>query len=268
MAPILVRALAGLLIAGLVAWRARRVGVLSRSGALAAVAVGAAAVTVGWNWGALLILYFVASTALSRYRAADKQRRTDGVIAKGGSRDATQVIANGGVFAASALLGVVASHALAPMMTFAALGALSAAAADTWATEVGTLFGGTPRSVFTWRSVAPGTSGGVSAAGTGAMFLGALCVAGAATLLGLTGSYGIVATAGVAGALADSLLGATLQERRWCAACERLTEQPVHSCGSVTMHTGGRAFMDNDLVNLIATIVGAAVASVLASLSP
>lgn len=259
------RAAAGILIAAAVALCARRLGSLSSSGAAAATAVGAAAVTTGWNWGALLVIYFAASTTLSRFRAAEKHGRTGGMIAKGGARDATQVMANGGIFTASALLSIVGSHELAPMMTFAALGALAAAAADTWATEIGTLLGGTPRSVLTWRAVPPGTSGGVSVVGSLAMMLGALFVAALAVALKITGSLAIVAAAGIAGALADSLLGATLQERRWCAGCEQHTEQRVHSCGSRTLLHGGFEWMENDLVNLAATIVGAAVASLMAS---
>lgn len=263
---ILDRAMAGAFIGGGIALLAWRLGSLSTSGALAATLVGAAAVTAGWSWAALLILYFVSSTALSRFRAAEKEARTRSVIAKGGARDATQVAANGGIFAASALLSIAGSHELAPMMTFAGLGALAAAAADTWATEIGTLSGGTPRSLLTWRAVCPGTSGAVSLVGSMAMVAGAAFVAGAGILLRLDGSFAIVAVAGVAGALADSLLGATLQERRWCSTCERATERGVHACGAHTVLCGGFAWLDNDLVNLLATIVGAAVASLLASL--
>ncbi|MEP6621232.1 MAG: DUF92 domain-containing protein [bacterium] len=263
---ILERALAGVVLAAIIAAIARRAGSLSTSGAVTAVALGTASVIAGWDWGALLVIYFVASTALSRFRAAEKDVRTRGIVAKGGTRDVTQVIANGGVFAASASLTVVGSHELAPMMTFAALGALAAAAADTWATELGTLYGGTPRSLFTWRPVEAGTSGGVSIAGSLAMIGGALFVALAARALGIAGSAAIVVVAGVSGAIADSLLGATLQERRWCSTCKQFTERRVHVCGTSSVVAGGIEWIDNDLVNLIATIAGAAVASLLAFL--
>jgi uncharacterized membrane protein len=149
-------------------------------------------------------------------------------------------------------------------MSVAALGALAAAAADTWATEVGTLYGGTPRSLINWKAVSAGTSGGVSVAGSVARVAGAAFVASIATLLSLPRALVVVTIAGVAGAVADSLLGATVQERRWCAACGRHSERHVHDCGTPTSLAGGQTWMDNDLVNLLATFVGAAVAAALA----
>jgi uncharacterized protein (TIGR00297 family) len=263
MPPAVHRAAVGLLAAIAVALAARRSGSLANGGALAAVVVGTAAVAAGWPWGALLVLYFVSSSALSHAGGAEKERRTGGVVAKGGARDAVQVIANGGVFAVCALL-VPFAGAHARALAAAASGALAAAAADTWATEIGVLFGGTPRTVTGLRRVPPGTSGAVSAAGTGGMIAGALAVALTARALGLTDSVAVVTAAGCMGALADTFVGATLQERRWCEACNLATERRVHVCGSPTIRAGGLAVLDNDAVNLLATVVGGAVALLLA----
>ena len=96
------------------------------------------------------------------------------------------------------------------------------------------------------------------------MLAGALTVALVARWLNLTDALAAVALAGVAGALMDSLLGATLQERRWCDACSRATERAVHDCGAPTRRAGGLGALDNDAVNLAATVTGAAVAALLA----
>ena len=260
------RAAAGAIIASTIAVVALRFGSLSASGTAAAVGVGAASAAAGWNWGALLVIYFVAAVLLSRLGRTEKERRTGSVVAKDGARDATQVIANGGVFAASVVLGHFGSGQFGVAMGIGALGALAASSADTWATEIGTLYGGTPRSLLTFRRVPSGTSGGVSTIGSLAMIAGAAFVALVARHIGLPNVVGIVTAAGVAGAVADSLLGATLQERRWCAACELASERRVHDCGAPTALAGGREWMDNDLVNLIATFAGAAVAALLAIL--
>jgi uncharacterized membrane protein len=144
------------------------------------------------------------------------------------------------------------------------VGALAAATADTWATEIGTLFGGTPRAPLTLRPVPPGTSGGMSAAGTAAMIAGALFIALAARALALTDALAVVTLAGCVGAMVDTLLGATLQERRWCDACGRATECRRHHCGADTRLAGGLTVMDNDAVNVLATLTGAALAALLA----
>jgi uncharacterized protein (TIGR00297 family) len=263
MTALLSRAAIGLLAAIAVAIAAYRARSLSRSGAVAAVVVGTAAVAAGWAWAALLMLYFIVSSALSRVGAGEKERRTHGVVAKGGQRDAVQVVANGGVFALCTLATLVAGTDAAPTLAAAAAGALAAATADTWATEVGTLVGGTPRALFSFTEVPPGTSGALSVAGTAAMLAGALFVALTAQLLGVTDALARVAIAGTAAALADSVLGAMLQERRWCDTCARATERSVHDCGTVTRQVGGMPGVDNDAVNLVSTIIGAVTAALL-----
>lgn len=257
------RLIAGIAAAAVIAVAAHRAGTLTWSGAVAAAAIGAMGVAAGWPWAALLILYFVVAVAWSRAGADAKAERTSGVLAKGGRRDAAQVLANGGVFALAALVASLISPSTASVVAIAALGALAASSADTLATEVGTLAGGTPRSLIGWCAVPPGTSGGVTVAGTLAMIAGAVLIALAARAMALTEAVAAVVLGGVAGAVADSVLGAALQERRWCPQCQRATERSVHDCGTPTEFAGGIAWLDNDVVNLFATIVGAAVAAAL-----
>jgi uncharacterized protein (TIGR00297 family) len=260
---VLSRIAAGVVVAGTVALAASRAHALSRAGTLAAVVVGTLAVAAGWAWGALLIGYFAASIALSKLRATEKARRTESVVAKGGARDAVQVLANGGVFVGAALLAAtpLLTDAQSAIVATVALGALAASAADTWATEIGSLASRPPRSIISWRPVPPGTSGGVNLLGIGAMVLGAAFVALGARFLSIQASIIAVVLGGVGGALADSVVGATLQDRRWCDVCQASTERAVHSCGTTTRHSGGLTRMDNDLVNLIATVAGGTIAA-------
>jgi uncharacterized protein (TIGR00297 family) len=255
------RALLGILAAGAIAFVAKRARSLSTSGAVAATLVGAAAIATGWDWGVLLLAYFASSTLLSRVGRDEKEARTVSIVAKRGARDAMQVAANGLVFAASAAAMLAAPHA-----RWLALGAgsLAASAADTWATEIGTLYGGTPRSVLTWRRVPPGTSGAVSLIGCVAACAGALFVAGVAWALGWRGAAVGVAVGGAAGALIDSVVGAVAQGRRWCDACERETERMTHDCGTPTRALRGVNWLDNDMVNLISNSAGGAIALFLA----
>lgn len=260
MTELATRVAAGLVAAASIAVVARRSHSLSTSGAVAATCVGSAAVAAGWLWGALLVAYFVASVLLSRLGAAVKESRVSSIVAKGGRRDATQVLANGGVFALLALASLLAPlHAA--IAAAAALGALASATADTWATEIGTLAPGAPLSLRTFQRVPPGTSGGVSLRGSLALVAGAAFIALAARALLLSPATLAITIGGAAGAFADSMLGESLQERRWCPSCERPTERRVHLCGSSTVVAGGVRGFDNDAVNFAATVVGAAVAA-------
>jgi uncharacterized protein (TIGR00297 family) len=232
-------------------------GALTMSGAVAAIVLGALCVLAGWGWAALLILYFVVAVAFSKLGAEAKANRTGGVVAKAGRRDAVQVLANGGVFALAAFLSNHSGTSSGSLFAVAAVGALAASAADTLATEIGTFVGGEPRSVMTWQVVPTGTSGGVSIAGSLAMLGGAVLIALAASGMGLTAYPTAAAFGGIAGAIADSVLGALLQERRHCARCDLATERRVHDCGTATVRAGGIPWLDNDLVNLCATLAGA-----------
>jgi len=239
----------------------------------AAALVGAVTLAAGWAWAVLLVGWFIASTALTELGRARKRARSLSVLGDERGRGAKQVLANGGLFALAALAQTMTGDA---RWGVAALGALAAATADTWATEVGLLLGGAPRALLTGRVVEPGTSGGMTLAGTAACVVGALAIAtiGARWLQlappetlrspGATAALiAAITAAGVLGALVDSIIGATLQARRRCVACEAWTEREVHSCGGPTRHAGGIRFITNDAVNLIATLTGAIVAPLL-----
>lgn len=252
------RVATGLAIAGVIAIAAWAARALTARGAIVAAVVGAAAIAAGWSWGVLLLAFFIPSSALSRAGVDIKTRRTSGIVEKSGARDAVQVIANGGIFGITAVAAVIAPS---DAWLAAGAGALAASTADTWATEIGTLFDGTPRLVTTWRAMPPGTSGAVTVAGSLGMLAGSafltLVVAAvvwprhvvAATFVG-----------GVTGALADSLAGATIQTRRRCSSCDVLTERTIHSCGTPTVHAGGIPWLSNDAVNVLCGAVGAATA--------
>ena len=232
-----------------------RIKGLSSSGTLAAIAAGAACIAAGWAWIAMLLAFYVSSTLLSHYRRDKKRARSQGVVEKSGDRDMWQVAANGGVFAALALALAIRP---APAWYVAAAGALAASTADTWSTEIGMLARQTPRSIVSFRAVPPGTSGGITLAGligggAGALFIGLI-----ALMFGWPGMALCAALAGgIGGSLVDSILGATMQSRRWCATCNVHTEQRMHTCGSTTQHVGGISWLGNDIVNFFCSVSGA-----------
>ncbi len=265
------RAMAGTVLALVVAITAYRARSLTVSGAVATTCVGGAVVAgAGWWAGWVLIAYFATSSALSRL-----PHQTGETVeqARGKQRDAWQVLANGGV---PALLALGIPLANAPgILTLGCLGGIAAAAADTWATEIGRLSPSLPRLITTWRTVPAGTSGAISLIGSlgalvGAAFIATLSAIGwrldlpISSIGALTGC-GILLVAGLGGALADSLIGATVQERRWCPHCDKPTEQRIHRCGTSTVHQGGWEWMTNDAVNATSIAAAAAIAMVLAA---
>jgi uncharacterized protein (TIGR00297 family) len=231
-------------------------GALSKSGAWAAVVVGAITFGVGGLLPAvLLITFFVSSSLLSRVGGIRK-REVAQAFAKGGKRDYGQVIANGGVATIlAALYGL--NHQEIWLAGLA--GALAAVNADTWSTELGVLARHWPRMITNGLRVEPGTSGAITLEGTaaalgGAMTIGIIAGIGAGELkLGA-----LVVLGGFIGAVIDSILGASVQAIYYCPVCDKQTERhPYHSCNSTTRYDRGWRWLSNDGVNFIASLVGA-----------
>jgi len=254
--------IAGIVAAGLITLAARRQHTLSRSGAAAGFIVGVICAAAGWSWGILVVALFVSANALSRYRRTTRLARVGATVEKAGARDAWQVAANGGLFTAAAIGSLL--HPSPVWLPFAA-GAIAASAADTWATEIGTLADHSPRLITTREVVPPGTSGAVTWVGTFAGIAGATLMAVLALLTGWGLRSALAAVAGgIAGSLVDSFAGATIQRRRWCDQCNRPTERLVHNCGTITRPHGGLGWVNNDVVNAIGSLTGAVVGLVLA----
>ncbi|MEQ1692910.1 MAG: DUF92 domain-containing protein, partial [Gemmatimonas sp.] len=250
--------------AGAIVYGAWRVGSLKADGAIVALVIGVIALRVQWAWGVYLVAWFACAALLSRLGRARKLTRTQAIVAKNDRRDASQVLANGGVFALCALLILAmdrlnGSSEMAAALTIAAAGALAASGADTWSTEIGTWLGGDPVSVRTGKRVPVGTSGAVTMNGSLGAIVGAFMLSALAYGVSMIDASAVwsVASAGVTGAAVDTLLGAWVQERRWCPVCQQFTERRSHCNGALTEHRTGIPRLDNDAVNVMCSLTGA-----------
>lgn len=268
--------LSGLLAGIVIAYLAYRAHALNRSGAAAAALLGAVIFGLGGlPWAVLLLAFFISSSALSR-AFSSRKKGVDEKYSKGSRRDAGQVLANGGMAGLLVLVYLALAHwqpgsAFIAWLAFTA--SLAAANADTWATELGMLNPTPPVLITTFRPVELGTSGGISLVGTLAALAGSALITGLGwlmTLLGLAPQgpaglsaqaallYLLILSAGLAGSLVDSLLGATVQGIYTCPACHKETERhPYHTCGAPTTLKRGLSWLDNDWVNTACTLSAA-----------
>ncbi len=258
------RILAGIMLSALIGGVAYRRGSLTPSGWLGAIITGTLTFGFGgWTWGLTLIAFFLSSSALSHFRQARKQAIAGEKFEKGGRRDLTQALANGGIGAVLALAYGLAGAPIPLLAAFA--GVMATVTADTWATELGILSRQPPRLITTWRTVAPGTSGGVTAYGLLASSAGALMIGFVLMLLAVRELGGwrlwllpAALLGGLAGSLADSLLGATVQAIYQSPAGE--TERRTTRDGMPNQALRGWRWMNNDLVNLLSSVAGGLVA--------
>ncbi|PNH01783.1 Transmembrane protein 19, partial [Tetrabaena socialis] len=251
-------------LAGAMARRGRRKGSLSRSGAIAAFAVGAVHLGCGVQYGLTLIFFYLTSSKLTRLGARRKAQLEEGHT-EGGQRSA--VLANSLAacvlaalsFLAASRWGGAAAQAQRVALAGAFLGHYACCAADTWASEVGVLSRAPPRLITTGKRVPIGTNGGVTALGLGCSAAaglavggtffasgvagcalgaltrgGSLCprTSGGGTQMALWGPAGLAPllavglVCGVFGSVLDSVLGATLQYSGWDAAAARVVARP------------------------------------------
>lgn len=277
--------LLGFILSAIIAVLAYQRGSLAPSGVIGAMLVGTIIfASGGWTWALLLIVFFISSSAFSHYRAHMKEPLAE-KFQKGHRRDLGQVLANGGW---GALIALAFALTAQPVLFVAFVGAMATVTADTWATELGVLSARPPRLITNGRVVPVGTSGAITPLGTlaalaGALFIGmvasleALWYGVANALLGLpfidlsmflalwtSRAVALVPPAvvgGLAGALFDSLLGATVQAIYFCDFDQKETESARHRCGRDTRLIRGWRWLDNDGVNFLASVFGSIVAA-------
>jgi uncharacterized protein (TIGR00297 family) len=231
----------GLVVTVLLGYIAYALGTASVPGMLTGVLLALLAIVLGgYGWFAVLITFFGLGGLASKFRYEEKEER--GIAeANEGARGSGNVLANSATalvavltFAASDSVGVAPELSL-----FAFAGAVATALADTFSSEFGGLFDD-PRLVTTFERVEPGTDGAVTWQGELAGLVGAGLIAGIAAVFFELGPVLtlVVLVGGIVGMTVDSLLGATLE--------------------------GGR--LDNQGVNLLATVGGATTCALLVAL--
>jgi uncharacterized protein (TIGR00297 family) len=192
---------------GILAIIAYKGKVVTKSGLVAAFFLGIIVwLLTSWTWFIILLIFFVVTAQFTHYKYKTK-REHGAAQEKGGARDWSHVLANGGLPLSIVLIGVLTillfgqvdafgriEVGFGPMMIPASLiiaiafvaflGAVATATADTLATEIGLLNPLPPRLITDPRKVVPpGTSGGVSVAGELATVLGTLLIGGIAATL-------------------------------------------------------------------------------------
>lgn len=250
-----------------IAWACHLKGYLKLNGAVAAWMVGY--FTLGFGGVAFfapLLAFFMAvnwvGKLAERIAGSRLPSGLERVEEKGSRRDYLQVLANAGTcLALSIAYGASRGTPFAEPFFWAYLGSLSAACADTFASEVGILSKRKPVLIWTLEPVPSGLSGGVTPFGYAAAAVGALVPVGALAAVGSPFGLGPGAVAGAVacgllGSTVDSVVGATLQGKTRCAACDRILEKPEH-CGVPTLHHSGYRAVSNDVVNALGALSGA-----------
>lgn len=267
---------------------------LSESGAAAAAFVGlATASNDNLLFTAVLLAFFISSSFWTKYGAAAKLK-VDPTHGKESERDWRQVLCNGGIGSVISLIYqynfdgrnpaqfTADERRLMMVLVWGYIGFYACCAADTWASELGTLSSNWPILITTWRPVPPGTNGGVSKLGMLSSFAGGAAIGLTADVVMFiqyfpayrSGAipkipYNMVGSIlGTVGSLVDSLLGATLQPSYLID--KRVVVSDLHSSrtkdSSDVKLICGKNILSNNMVNVVASASTAALAAIIAGM--
>ncbi len=237
---------------------------LDAKGVAAAAPIGYTVYQLGGRvYFLILLVFFIVTGFATRYRYREKYGEDGRSM-----RSWSNVLANGSAAALITVYGYLSD--IEDEATFAMfLGAVSAVFSDTMSTEIGLLSKNPPRMITSLKQVSPGTPGGVSPAGLLAGLLTGFILTAAVYLYGIVfnQNYSLTSLAllsvipGFTGSLFDSVLGGVFQSRYRCQICGRTVEVKKH-CGKPTIYLTGYSYVNNEIVNVLASLYGAFVAYV------
>ncbi|MFZ0328932.1 MAG: DUF92 domain-containing protein [Nitrososphaeraceae archaeon] len=244
---------------------AYRINAIDAYGAFAAVPIGFVTLLFGGvAWFLALLSFFLTASYFTKHKY--KQKEEGGFSERNrGARGWPSVLANGGPSALFAIIYYVSGNNNVYLFCFA--GSLAFALGDTLATEVGLLSKSTPRSILTGRTILRGHSGGVTLRGEIAAIVGSLIIG---TVCGALFSremsqFAVIVvaciTSGVLSTNVDSALGETLQCKYRCTICNKYSERKIVHCNVSTIQHAGLRFIDNNVVNILGSFIGAAISS-------
>jgi len=245
----------GVILAFLIAALSYYLKFLEGSGSVATFLLGVVVFGIGgWKFALPILAFFILSSIISKLGKQRKQALAE-KFQKSSRRDVWQVLANGGIAGVAVLCW---NYFPNEWWYYIFVGAVAAANADTWGTEIGVFSKINPRSIINFKPVAVGSSGGITPLGTFGALLGSAVIAGvAAVYIKNAAITFIILISGFIGSVVDSYLGATIQAQYRCPNCRKITEKTQHCHDFKTELVSGWAWIDNDVVNGICTLMGA-----------
>jgi len=247
--------LISLILAAVISYSSFKLKFLTKDGSITTFFLGACILGFGGlQWSIPIFTFFLFSSILSKII---KRRQTEikENFEKSSVRDSFQVIANGGL---GGILVIINSFYPSSILYFIYLGSIATVCADTWATELGTNWKTNTYNPILFKIVQQGVSGGISLIGMLAALLGSIIIALSGVFwndIEPTMYFTIIVSAGIIGCYFDSILGATIQIQYKCKVCKNIMERKNH-CSEKTNYYKGLKWINNDVVNLLASCTG------------
>ncbi len=207
-----------------------------------------------WKWTIPILTFFIFSSLISKIKKSNNINFENN-IEKSSKRNHIQVLANGGV---GGVLVTLNYFFPSELFYFTFVSSIAAVCADTWSTEIGTMYRTTAINILTFKTIQQGISGGVSLIGTLGGVLGAIIISLSSMFWISSRNFTyifFIIFAGIIGNIFDSIIGASIQAKYRCTVCSKIIEKNFH-CNQAAVLKKGFKYISNDMVNLAAAITG------------
>lgn len=147
---------------------------MSLSGFISGWVVGAISVIVGFDYMAGLLAFYISASYMTKMGAEKKKKQEEDYIV-GGERNLYQVLATCGIGTIIAIIILIfrpVDNKSLYILRLCYVCHYCVVNGDTWASELGSIYGGIPRLVTTMKKVPPGTNGGITIFGLLISFAG------------------------------------------------------------------------------------------------
>ena len=177
------------------------------------------------------------------------------------ARNAKQILINGGLGTLFVLAYGLNGN---PQLLIIGIISVSGCFVDSLSSDVGILSGRPPYDPLKRCTVEPGLSGGMSLLGTVTALIGAGVIAFALKMnMDLSAAQTVLITVVIfSQTLVDTILGSGIQVKYRCLACGVITEKKEH-CDGNTSKVSGISWVDNNMVNLLSSVIVTAAAFIL-----
>lgn len=160
--------------------------------------------------GISLLIFFITGSIVSKIKN-NRKEEAERLQENSEARNWVQVICNS--LPATILAVIYFFHREQPIYLILAFSVFSAAAADTFSSELGMLYKGKVYHILTGKEIARGLSGGVSLGGFAASILGSALLSIPAFLTFQWVGFFYVLVLGILGGILDSVIGALFQRK-------------------------------------------------------
>lgn len=204
----------------------------------------------GYKASIFLIISYLISFFISVYRKLYFKRKN--IIKERNPRGFVQIFVNG---FGGALCCILSYFIDEKYLVIACLG-IGGCLIDSISSDIGRLSKYDPFDFIKGKRVKKGLSGGVSVLGLISSLIGAIFLSGLIVILSKQKLiyFIIYIPLLLIGTLVDTILGSIVQVKYQCVVCQEITEKREH-CNSETKYYSGIKFIDNNMVNLLASLI-------------